>query len=59
MAITAQAIVGGAVLPMPIGQAGDLFGLRGAMLLLYLAMGWIVSIGFWAKPLVNNATISS
>jgi hemolysin III len=26
---------------------------------LYVAMGWIFSIGFWAKPLINNATIGS
>jgi FHS family L-fucose permease-like MFS transporter len=57
--ILCSGIVGGAILPALIGQAGDLFGLRPAMLLLYLAMGWILSVGFWAKPLINNATIGS
>jgi fucose permease len=57
--ILCSGIVGGAILPMLIGQAGDLFGLRPGMLLLYIAMGWILSVGFWAKPLINNATIGS
>jgi hypothetical protein len=51
--------VGGAFLPMLVGQAGDLFGLRAALLLLYVSMGWILSVGFWAKPLINNATVGS
>jgi len=38
---------------------GDLVGLRVGMLLLYLSLGWILSVGFWAKPLINNATIGS
>jgi len=50
---------GGAVLPALIGQMGDLVGLRAGMLLLYVALGWILSVGFWAKPLVSNATIGS
>ena len=57
--ILCTAIVGGAIFPVAIGQAGDLFGLRAGMLLLYIAMGWIFGIGFWAEPLVNNATIGS
>ena len=57
--ILCTAIVGGAVLPALIGQVGDLAGLRAGMLLLYLSLGWILSVGFWAKPLINNATIGS
>ena len=57
--ILCSAIVGGAILPMLVGQAGDLFGLRAALLLLYVSMGWILSVGFWAKPLINNATVGS
>ncbi len=55
--ILCSAIVGGAILPPLIGQLGDHFGLRAGMLLLYISMGWILGVGFWAKPLVNNATI--
>ncbi|RPI11487.1 MAG: MFS transporter [Acidobacteriales bacterium] len=57
--ILCSAIVGGAILPPLIGQLGDHFGLRAGMLLLYISMGWIFGVGFWAKPLVNNATIRS
>ncbi|MEO8255409.1 MAG: hypothetical protein ABI554_13590 [Flavobacterium sp.] len=41
-----------------IGKLGDLIGLRFAMILLYVTLGYILSIGFWAKPLVTNATIN-
>jgi hypothetical protein len=27
------------------------------MLFLYVTMGYILSIGFWAKPLITNKTI--
>ncbi|MCC7174804.1 MAG: MFS transporter [Bryobacterales bacterium] len=57
--ILCTAIVGGAVLPALIGQVGDWAGLRSGMLLLYLSLGWILSVGFWAKPLINNATLGS
>jgi len=49
--------VGGAVLPPLIGKLGDLFGLRIGMLVLFLTLGYVVSIGLWARPLVQNATI--
>jgi fucose permease len=52
------AVVGGAVMPLVIGWQGDVVGLRQAMLLLYVPLAFILSIGFWAKPLVTNATIS-
>ena len=55
--ILATGIVGGAVLPAVIGRIGDHFGLRSGMLLLYVTFTYIFSVGFWAKPLVNNATL--
>lgn len=55
--ILCTGIIGGAILPPVIGKLGDLFGLRAGMLVLFLTLGYIISIGFWAKPLVNNATI--
>jgi fucose permease len=51
-------VTGGAIIPLLIGWAGDHFGLRTGMLLLYLTMGYILSIGFWARPLITNKTIS-
>jgi len=50
-------IAGGALVPLLIGWLGDRFGLRPAMLVLYLTLGYILSIGFWARPLINNETI--
>ena len=50
-------IIGGAIVPLIIGWLGDQVGLRNGMLFLYLTMGYIMMIGFWAKPLVNNKTI--
>jgi MFS transporter, FHS family, L-fucose permease len=57
--ILATGIIGGAILPAVIGRIGDYLGLRTGMLLLYLTFGYILSVGFWARPLVNNATIRS
>ena len=55
--ILVTAIIGGAVVPLIVGGLGDLFGLRNGMLFLYLTLGYILSIGFWAKPLIKNVTI--
>jgi MFS transporter, FHS family, L-fucose permease len=55
--ILCTAIAGGALVPLAIGQAGDRFGLRAGMMLLYLSFGWILGIGFWARPLIRNKTI--
>ncbi|HEU5145498.1 MAG TPA: MFS transporter, partial [Chryseosolibacter sp.] len=50
-------IAGGAVVPLIIGGLAELFGLQLAMLALFLTLAYILSVGFWAKPLVNNATV--
>ncbi len=55
--ILVTAIVGGAVVPLIVGGLGDLFGLRNGMLFLFLPMAYILSIGFWAKPLIKNVTV--
>jgi len=57
--ILVTGIIGGAVVPLFVGGLGDLFGLRNGMLFLYLTMLYILSIGFWAKPLIKNVTIKS
>ncbi len=51
-------IVGGALVPLLIGRLGDAFGLRQGMLVLYLTLGYILSIGLWARPLVANRTVA-
>ena len=50
-------IIGGAVIPLIIGAIGDHFGLRTGMLFLYITLGYILSVGFWAKPIITNKTI--
>ncbi|MCE1228827.1 MAG: MFS transporter [Firmicutes bacterium] len=55
--ILCTAIVGGAFLPPIIGRLGDAFGLRFGMLILLVTLGYILSIGFWARPLIGNATV--
>ena len=56
--ILVTGIVGGAVLPLIIGWLGDKLGLRLGMCFLYITMCFILSIGFWAKPLITNKTIN-
>jgi fucose permease len=55
--ILCSGIFGGALVPLIIGWLGDQFGLRIAMLFLYITLGYIFSVSFWAKPLINNKTI--
>ena len=55
--ILCTGIVGGAIVPLIIGAVGDRIGLRHSMLLLYLPLAYIFSIGLWARPLISNATI--
>jgi len=57
--ILCSGIMGGALVPLVIGWLGDLFGLRVGMLFLYVTFGFVLSVGFWARPLVTNATRSS
>ena len=55
--ILCTAIAGGAVFSLLIGQLKDLIGLREGMILLFLPLIYILSMSFWAKPIVQNATI--
>ena len=56
--ILSTGIMGGAVVPVIIGRIGDHFGLRAGVAFLYLTFGCVLSVGFWAKPIISNATIS-
>ena len=56
--ILCTAIVGGAFFSLAVGWLGEHVGLRTGMLLLFLPLGYILSIGFWARPLVDNATVT-
>ena len=57
--ILCTGIMGGAVIPLLIGSIGDRYGLRTGMLLLYLTFGGVLSVGFWARPLINNALLGA
>jgi fucose permease len=50
-------VIGGALVPLFIGWLGDLFGLRWGMMFLYFTLGYILSIAFWSRPLIANATV--
>lgn len=50
--------IGGAVVPLIVGHVGDHVGLRNGMIFLYLTFGIVLSVGFWAQPLIGNATIN-
>lgn len=56
--ILSTGIMGGAVIPVIIGRIGDHYGLRAGMAFLYVTFGCVFSVGFWAKPIIANATIS-
>jgi len=51
-------IAGGAVVQILIGGISDLSSLRVGMLFLFVTLGYILSITFWAKPIINNKTVS-
>jgi fucose permease len=55
--ILCTGIAGGAVVPLLIGQLGGVFGLRMGMVFLYITIGYLFSMGIWAKPIISNATI--
>jgi len=55
--ILCTGIVGGAVMPLIIGGLAESVGLRFAMLVLCMTLGYILSIGIWARPLVTNARV--
>jgi len=55
--ILCTGIVGGAVAPWLIGLLSDRLGLRLAMLTVFATLGFILSIAFWARPLIRNETV--
>ncbi|HEV2696260.1 MAG TPA: MFS transporter [Verrucomicrobiae bacterium] len=58
--ILCAGIVGGGFLPPLIGKIADHFGptgLRYGMLANLVTLAYLFGLGFWARPLINNATI--
>ncbi|MGJ7032543.1 MFS transporter [Niabella hirudinis] len=56
--ILCSGIFGGALIPFVVGALGDLIGLRYALMVLYVTLGYIFFIAAYAKPLVDNKTIT-
>src|SRR5680860_1489744 len=50
-------IMGGAVVQLLIGLISDLTSLKTGMLSVFIALVYILGIGFWARPIIKNKTI--
>lgn len=57
--ILCTAIAGAALGPLIVAWLGDIFGLRGGMMFIFLTTAYVFSISLWAKPLVSNKTLRS
>lgn len=55
--ILCTGILGGAVVPMLVGVLGDWVGLRLALCAVFATLGYLLSIAFWARPLIVNETV--
>jgi MFS transporter, FHS family, L-fucose permease len=55
--ILCTGILGGAVVPLLVGVLGDHLGLRVALLTVFLTLGFILGIAWWARPLIRNQTV--
>ncbi|MBK5261314.1 MAG: MFS transporter [Peptostreptococcaceae bacterium] len=55
--ILVSGIAGGALVSLLIGGLKDLIGLRQGMFVIYLTLGYILFLSFWANPLVANKRI--
>lgn len=54
--ILCSGILGGAIVPLIVGAMGEVIGLRYSLFAVFVTLGFLLSISFWARPLVNNAT---
>lgn len=55
--ILCTGILGGAIVPLLVGMLGDHLGLRIAMLTVFGTLGFILSVCWWARPLIRNETV--
>ena len=56
--ILMSGIAGGAIIQLLIGAISDMSSLKVGMSFLFLTLAYILSISFWAKPIINNKTVS-
>ena len=57
--ILCTGIVGGAVVPLIIGGAAELVGLKTAMMIMFGTLGYILYIGISAKPIISNSVVKT
>ena len=55
--ILCSGIVGGAIGPLIVGWIGDATNLKIAMSFIAIPLIYIMSIGIWARPLIENKTV--
>ena len=55
--ILCSGILGGAVAPLIVGTIGEHIGLRMSLLLVFVLLAFLLSISFWARPIVSNAVL--
>ena len=55
--ILCTGIAGGALISLLIGKLKDVIGLQAGMAVIFLTLAYILSLSFWAKPIVKNKTI--
>lgn len=55
--ILCTGIAGGAIFSLLVGQLKDIIGLQAGMMVLFIPFIYILSISYWAKPIVKNATV--
>jgi FHS family L-fucose permease-like MFS transporter len=55
--ILCTGILGGAIVPLFVGVLGDHLGLRTALLTVFVTLSFILSVSWWARPLVRNQTV--
>jgi fucose permease len=56
--ILCTGIAGAAIIPFLVGWIGEMTSMKTGIFFLLIPMGFMLSIGFWASPLVNNKIIS-
>ena len=57
--ILCTGIAGGAILPFLIGVIGEITSIKTALFFIIIPLLFILSIGFWAKPLITNKILKS
>jgi fucose permease len=55
--ILCTGIAGGGATALLVGTLGDYVGLRLSMLTVFVTLGFILSIAWWARPLIRNETV--